>query len=399
MHLLQLKPIPMKKILSCLSVAFVAFTLSSCGNDDPLIEEKTINTIPEFYLQGNESTYGNKAPQIKVVANSKSGLESPRDLAFHSFDDRKRELWVLNPGTDYTGGNTTIFFDPKTDSSNYDNRRDGNAWHFMALATSLDFGENGNWATAQGILDANRMGIFFTGPTLWSSDLNIYARTGQNPTPTVNGSHLDMIHQSPMGMGIAHEIDNIYWVFDGYNQTICKYDFVEPHYPGGPDHSDGKVWRYSQPTVKMASNSDIPSHMVFDKNTGWLYINDTGNKRVLKLNTKSGTEKTGLPSVPNRNNEELALYQEMVGAEYEIVADSGLVSPSGMALNENRLFVSDFSTGIIYCYDKQSHKLLGKVATEKGITGLAIDADGNLWYVNAITNQLCMLNPQNQDAV
>ncbi|MGB0430503.1 MAG: hypothetical protein ACPGLV_08510 [Bacteroidia bacterium] len=385
--------------LYLLALVIAAF-ISSCQNDEPGIEEKIVNTVPEFFNEGLESKYGAIAPKVKVVANESASLEAPRDLAFHSFEDRKRELWVLSPGTDNTGAHTTTFYDPITDSTNFEYRRDGNAWHFMALATALDFGENGNWATAQGILDANRMGIYFTGPTLWSSDLNIYARVGENPTPQVNGSHLDMIHQSPMGMGIAHEIDNIYWVFDGFNQTICKYDFVEPHYPGGPDHSDGKVWRYTEPRIKMASNANIPSHMVFDKATGWLYIADTGYERVIKLNTKSGSEKEGYPTIANRNSEPLALYQEMVGAEYEVVADSGLVLPSGIALNENRLFVSDYKTGNIYCYDKLSHQLLGKIETNgEGVAGIEIGPEGNLWFVNAKTNELCRLEPQAQDAI
>lgn len=380
---------------------FCSFILfQSCGGDEPTEPEQTINTVPEFFKSSAESLYGSKGPEVEVVANRSAGLDFPRDLAFHSFDDRKNELWVLNPGTDNTGAYTTIFFDPNTDAGNYDNLQDGNAWHFMALASSLAFGDNGNWATAQGILCANRQNIMFTGPTLWSSDMSIYAQVGINPTPQVNGSHLDMIHQTPYGMGIAHEVENIYWVFDGYNRTICRYDFVQPHYPGGPDHSDGKVWRYREPQVRMDNLAEIPSHMILDKNTGWLYICDTGNKRVIKLNTNSGTEITGTPRVPNRVNEELALYTEVEGAEWEVVADSGLFSPSGIAMVDNRLFVTDFGNGNIMCYDKESHELLGQVETNgKGVAGLEIGPNGSLWFVNAIRDELCKLQPQSPDEI
>jgi len=370
--------------------------LASCNkNDDPIEpQESVLNTVPEFFDANFESAYGTVLPEQSIIANRSAGLEFPNDLEFHPFADRKNELWVLCPGTDNTGAYTTTFFDPLTDKNNFDVRRDGNAWHFMALATSLAFGENGNWATAQGILDANRMGIFFAGPTLWSSDLNIYAKIGEFPTALVNGSHLDMIHQSPMSMGIAHEVDNVYWVFDGYNGTICKYDFVEPHYPGGPDHSDGKVWRYYDPAIKMSSNASIPSHMVLDKNTGWLFICDTGNKRIIKMNTKSGEIRTGFPIVPNRNQEELALYQEMVGATWAVVSDSGLEAPSGIALVENRLFVSDFNTGKIHCFDKESHALLASFDTGKtGVAGLEIGPDGKLWFVNALANEVIRIDP------
>jgi sugar lactone lactonase YvrE len=328
------------------------------------------------------------------IANESAGLNFPNDLEFHPFADRENELWVLCPGSDQTGGHTVTFFDPLTDPDNYEWRRDGNAWHFMALSTGLAFGENGNWATSQGIPDANRMGMFFTGPSLWSSDMAIYARVGERPTSQVNGSHLDMIHQSPMGMGIAHEIDNIYWVFDGFHSTLCRYDFAEPHYPGGYDHSDGKVWRFSEPVVKMSGNTSIPSHMVLDKETGILYICDTGNKRVIKVDIGSARARLGTPGVNLLHGEPLALYQEMVGATWEVVSDQGFDSPSGIALIANRLFVSDFNTGAIHCLDKSSHEKLGSYDSKTpGIAGLEVGPDGKLWFVNALENKLLRLDP------
>ena len=90
-----------------------------------------------------------------------------------------------------------------------------------AIAFSDD---NINFATSTGIQDANHTtpvpGIF-AGPTLWSSDLNVFAMPSGG-----NGSHLDMLHQSPNSMGIAHEADNIFWVYDGYNQNIVQYNFT-----------------------------------------------------------------------------------------------------------------------------------------------------------------------------
>ena len=53
-----------------------------------------------------------------------------------------------------------------------------------------------------------------------------------------------MIHQSPYSIGIAGEVDNIYWLFDGYHSTIVKYDFQEPHEHGGDNHYDGLVYRH-----------------------------------------------------------------------------------------------------------------------------------------------------------
>ena len=64
---------------------------------------------------------------------------------------------------------------------------------------------------------------FFSGATLWEADTSIYARINQEGPEL--GSHWDMLHQSPFSIGIAAEADNIYWLFDGFHNTIVKYDF------------------------------------------------------------------------------------------------------------------------------------------------------------------------------
>ncbi|MCB0738065.1 MAG: hypothetical protein KDC92_11170, partial [Bacteroidetes bacterium] len=178
--------------------------ITSCGKDDgpegpdgtePVVK---INTIPEFYPKAVEANYGTTPPEYTVLLDRLDGVLSPNDLEFNPDPDRPNELWVLNPGTERTGASTVIVHGAGTSDQEAEYRIDGNAWHFMALATSLAFGDNGNFATSQGILDANRgyiPGVNFTGPTLWTADLNIYAVVGNPVTPTVNGSHLDMIHQ------------------------------------------------------------------------------------------------------------------------------------------------------------------------------------------------------------
>ena len=48
-------------------------------------------------------------------------------------------------------------------------------------------------------------------------------------------THYDMLHESPLCMGIAHDPEvatpfgNVYWAFDGLNGTLMRYDFQEPH--------------------------------------------------------------------------------------------------------------------------------------------------------------------------
>ena len=77
--------------------------------------------------------------------------------------------------------------------------------------------------------------------------------------PVDLGSHYDMLHESPLCMGIAWEKDNVYWVFDGHNQSIARYDFQEDHGMGFDDHSDGIIGKYV--TGEIQREPDIPSHL------------------------------------------------------------------------------------------------------------------------------------------
>lgn len=139
----------------------------------------------------------------------------------------------------------------------------------MAMASAMAFGES-NFATSQDIVDANRQGGTYTGATLWPGDLSIYGVVGNPPTQTENGSHLSMIHQTPYGKGIAFEKDNVYWVLDGYEGNLKRYDFGNPHQPGGDDHSGGGVQVY--PDFKFTKHATFPGHIVIDANQKYFTI-------------------------------------------------------------------------------------------------------------------------------
>ena len=309
--------------------------LTSCKKED---EKKVL--VKEFYQ--NESF---NAPTYKVIANGGDRISEPWDLDFHT--QRPNELWVINKGTFNTGGTTVMLTDVGSDNQKADFRKDQNSWHFMALPSAIAFSkENGNWATTADIQDANRQGGSFTGPTLWSSDLNVYAMPSGG-----NGSHLDMLHGSPYSMGIENDKDNAFWVFDGYHEEIVWYDFVKDHGPGNADHSDGKVHRYQNVEVKRRSG--VPSHLVKDPNSNWLYIADAGNKRILRMDTKSGVEKGDLQLI----NEPLAEHKRME-ATYEVFAEEKLEKPCGIEIIGTTLFVSDNETGeIIQIYQMWAKRL------------------------------------------
>ncbi len=332
------------------------------------------NRIDEFLLA---------PPVFTTVATAANQLDKPTDLDFFPILG-KNELWVVNQRTETPGGSTLTINNPDDASPDFLQRVDGNAWHFMSLPTGIAFSNNFNFATSPGIKDANHNGGTFTGPALWSSDPDIYAQPSGG-----NGSHLDMLHGSPFSMGIASEADNAFWVFDGWNETIVRYDFRSDHGPGNDDHSNGIVRRYTE--IQVKKDADIPSHLVLDKATGWLYVVDNGHDRVLRLNINTGSVIGSLPFI----NEDLAEHSQMGGVTWEVINQDSLDSPCGIEVMENRLLVGDYATGIIHVFDMENgFTELGRIQTgQAGLTGIKVGPDGAIWYTNRLQNTLTKIVP------
>ncbi|MCB9290730.1 MAG: choice-of-anchor J domain-containing protein [Lewinellaceae bacterium] len=322
-------------------------------------------------------------PVFQVIATAADQLSRPTDLDFFPILG-KNELWVVNQRTETSGGSTVTFYNVGTSSQTTLYRVDGNAWHFMSLPTGIAFGDNLNWATSPGVQDANHGGGTFTGPTLWSSDPEIYAQPSGG-----NGSHLDMLHGSPYSMGIAHETGNVYWVTDTWNEHLVRYDFVEDHGPGNDDHADAMVRRYQE--VEVRRDGDVPSHLVLDKTTGWLYIVDNGTGRILRLDINSGNVAANLPLI----NEPLAEHSRMENVNWEVIVDEGLDHPCGIEVMENRLLVSDYGSGDIIIYNiDNAFAEMGRINTgAPGITGIKVGPAGNIWYTNRTQNRLTKVVP------
>ena len=324
------------------------------------------------------------APVLTPIAGSSNQLDKPTDLDFFPILG-KNELWVINQRNEQSGGSTLTLSNATNDNPEFLHRVDGNAWHFMSLPTAIAFSaDNFNFATSPGVKDANHNGGTFTGPTLWSSDPDIYAQPSGG-----NGSHLDMLHGSPFSMGIAHEADNVFWVYDNWNKDIVRYDFAEDHGPGNADHEDGIVRRYSD--IGINADGDIPNHMVLDKATGWLYFVDNGNSRVLRLDIISGTVSSSLANI----NEPLAEHSQMGGFSVEVIIEDGLEKPCGIEIFAGKLLVSDYANGDIVVYDMSNNFVeIGRIATQsQGITGIVVGPDGNIWYTNRIDNTLMKAVP------
>jgi hypothetical protein len=329
--------------------------------------------------------YLNSTPEINVISGPGDGVNTPRDLDFHPILSRF-ELWVINKGTEGSGGSTVRFENVGFADQDSESESDGNAWHFMSLPTGIAFGENENFGTSPGVHDANHDGgTPFTGPSLWSSVDEIYAEPSGG-----NGSHLDMLHVSPRSQGIAHEVDNVYWVVDGFNQDIVRYDFAEDHGPGGSFHGDARIRRFADFEIEKDPADHIVSHCVLDKSSGWLYVVDHGNQRVLRMDINSGF----IGSTPSFGPfETIQEYRYVVDYTWEVIVDQDLDEPAGIDIVGNRLIVSDHANGDIVVYDTDNDFVeLGRIETgESGIMGIKVGPWGRVWFVNASTSEVSVI--------
>jgi hypothetical protein len=334
---------------------------------------------------GDESGVPELGDTFTVIGTAADGLSAPRDLEFNP--NAPEQLWTFNT----TIHGTVIYFDPGTPEQTSELRVDAYGQHFMAFVSAAAFGDNGNFSSCQESRDEWNVGPQppddFMGPTLWSADLAVFAVIGQEFPPNgPEGSHLDMLHQSPLCMGIAHEVGNAYWTSDGMGGTLVRYDFVADHGPGGGDHSDGIIRRYMDASVTRVPN--IPGHMEFDHATGMLYVADTGANRIMRLDTT-----TGVSTGPLSNNwDGAAEYSGWEGADWQVlVAD--IPTPSGVALHEGRLFVSEPGSGDIVAFDLDGNEL-GRTSTPAAqIMGITIGPDGKIWYADPAANEIVRVDP------
>ncbi len=325
---------------------------------------------------------------VTTVGGAANQVSQPTDLDFRP---DSRELWVCQYGNS-NGGSLVIFFDAGLPGQTSEYRKDTHNGHFMIYPPAMAFGDNGEWAAVSEVKNTSSASSTFMGPALWSGDTAITARVFQNNwlTGYPLGSHLDMPHQSPYAMGIANDSLKVYWVMDGYNGNICRYDFVMDHGPGYDNHSAGKIWRYVD--VPVSRVPGVPSHMVLDKASRWLYYIDGQSKQIRRMNTATGSV-TGNLTVPSTSQEPLAGYYKVEFATVEIL-DTLSTQPCGIDYYNNRLVVSDYTTGDIYLYNTAgSFTLMGVISTGlPGMMGVKVGPDGRIWCVNKSQNAVYRLD-------
>ena len=406
--------------LSAAAFVLVASFQLACGSDPGPVNEQPLpgtdagtEVIPDagtedpIVLAPQLGTGELSSVELVEIANSTNGLRRPRDLDFNP--RVPDQLWIVNAQDD----SMTIISDASKPTRKVTGRRDAASNHFMPVPSSIAFGADnttigkpGTFGTcheSRNTYGGQAQPNDFMGPVLWSSDDSVFAV--QDPYHL--GSHLDMLHGSPNCMGIAHERDNVYWVFGGKAHTlgvpfaqqhlptpaIVKYDFAHDHGVGEDDHADGEIYQYV--TDQVSRVEGVPSHLEFDPATSLLYIADTGNARVAVLDTKSGTKGRAL-----QGQEPLVAYHMMDGATLTTLVETSaqvvLDLPSGIALHDGLLFVSDNSTSWIMAFDLTG-KLVKKLDTKLptgSLAGIKVGPDGKLYLVDMIGNRVLRIDPK-----
>jgi len=364
-----------------------------CGGDCSLCETGSACADGSDCLTGNclDSMCAPRIPALgegsldnvtlTAIAVGPDGLSAPRDLEFEPGTDH---LWVVNNATD----SVTIVFNASTDDRLIQNYWGFGAQHFCASPSAIAFGQPGTMATihdtdlpTQG---PNGTPGDFMGPTLHSTDLAIF--------DAGTASHLDMLHNSPLGGGIAWEAGNIYWVFDGYHSSITRYDFKIDHGPAGTDHSDGVINRYVEGQVKRVPQ--VPSHLEMDLDTKRLYIADTGNNRIAVLDTTTGSYGSAMSPFQNYDGvSDLSFWNSDPVSTLVDGNAVGLQQPSGLVLVNDMVVISDYATGYIWAFDRDTGDLVDSLDTGLGpntVSGLA-HKNGVFYFTDTQGNRVMQL--------
>jgi hypothetical protein len=240
----------------------------------------------------------------------------------------------------------------------------------------------------------------FMGPSLWTSDPEIFGESNPEAAAYLSnlwgmvadlGSHIDMLHETPLCMGMAWETDNVYWVFNGYHGAINRVDFQDDHGPGWDDHDDGIISRYVSGEVSRVP--DVPSHLEMDPTTAFLYIADTGNNAIKVLDTTSGTRGGNLfsqePRVDHFTMDDAAVWTLIDGSEH------GMVQPSGLAIVEDTLLVTDHGTGVIHAFDLEGNPIdwVDTGLGEGALMGIIARSLDDIWVIDAKDDRVLRLQP------
>ena len=356
----------------------------------------------ETVTRGCAGAFGSTR-QLHTLAGTSSGapgstLRGARTLAWSP--TQPNELWIANGDTD-----SIVVLEVSTHLSsptvaNVRHLRERARYHYMDKITSVTFGSDGLFATCQESINDYEGAMppnFFMGPTLYNDSTALMVNSKSlpcGPGDTCFMSHIDMLHEAPLCMGMAHdraaesEIDgymfhNVYWLFDGGHRQLVRFDFLADHGQGSMDHSVAEVRRYSG--LELTRVQGVPSGMALDADTRELFVCDTGGDRLLRVQADSGQyARDARAEYPIYSSPEARFnYSVWEGLEWELF---GVVPrPSGLALSEKVAYVSSYSSGLIKAFERASGRLLQVLYVPGAVSGLSFDHYGDLWLLDTAT--------------
>ncbi len=304
------------------------------------------------------------------VAGPSDGLKAPTDLAFSP--EEGTPLWIVDRQRDAF----LVIHDPGTEKVKKRTILDISQ-HFLEEVLAISFDGHGSFGTC----GDNRNGYGgaatpndFMGPVQWPADLGHYPQGG-----SAHEQHWDMLHSTPLCVGIAGVGDDQFYCANGLIGSIDWYDFHEPHVPGGDDHADGEKRRFHDPKFAIKRVKGVPANLAYDASSELLYIADPGNGRVLRLDPKEATHGPKMQSFPLDGQ----LFS-MKGFSMTALISADLVMPSGLELHHGTLYVADRGNGQLHAYDLEG-KHLRSLDTGLGanhLGGLAAGPDDRLYLVD-----------------
>ena len=144
----------------------------------------------------------------------------------------------------------------------------------------------------------------------------------------------------------------------------------------------------------MSFVPDVVSHLAYDRESGLLYVADTGNNRIAVLDTTSGER--GGPIGPNFDGCEM---REVTGSAVTTLIDGadveGMRRPSGLELFDGLLWVTDARNSVIFAFDLEGN-LVDFLETEwprDTLGGIEFDEDGDIWLVDQNEQMVLEITP------